>query len=787
MAKKKYSKPLSFTIPDQYAWVKPLLFAGAAVLLFFLVCLCVKDTIKQVSMGMLLAALAVIFCSFRTLRERIHLPMLMVFALVLMSGFATLTSVAPNLAIYEFLKPAFSACLAVLLLASVPQKSAAPGRTIASLLATGTAIAGFLSIDLISTRFFSGAAQSLLGVFTHEFNTLHGVEDGIRITSFFSNTPNVFAGCMALGVLLSLSLSLSSETKRERIFHLVLLYINSLSFVLAFSMGATASILAAFVVFLFLERKERRLPLFVLMAETLVLVMIAVFPVSMTSFATWNGVQPIPLLCTLAGAAALCVADLTARDKLTQRNTLSTKTLAILLAGVGVLMATFCVLAYHLTGEVTLTAGNGLRRAIYPDSGAYTLTASGGEGMVISVTSQNREDTMMHTSSLLYTGALEGAAFTVPEDSMVVYIDFYAVQDTTLHSLTYSGASEGRVPLDYALLPGFIANRLQGIWANQNAIQRLVFFEDGLKLFIQSPLTGLGLGAFENNVRSVQDFSYVTIYAHNHYIQVLVEMGILGLLIFLGLLASCGAAIWFARKRETFSPLLPGLGAALVFMAAHATNEVDFSFYPFVPFAFGVFALIDICCGDAIPKLRPGSITRSAALIAFSGIIAVSAILVGSNLYARKITKEEYTFEVLKKAADIDPFEWSDHAIAYIGLSMYIQDDPDVWQQADAYAAKLAELDSVTINMFVAQYYFAIGQTDTALVALEKYVNFAPADPDAWHRAFDLLASYPSDTDVYRTGVEKIFTLWKTWNEQHMGNNSLTEANIIFLTGMGLM
>lgn len=149
-----------------------------------------------------------------------------------------------------------------------------------------------------------------------------------------------------------------------------------------------------------------------------------------------------------------------------------------------------------------------------------------GGDVSVTIESQNMQDTMMHTSSVLYEGSADGASFTVPEDSMVVYFNFSADQTTALESAAYQGeAGSGSVPLGYKLLPGFIANRMQGLRANQNAIQRLVFFQDGMKLFRQSPILGLGLGGFQNNVYSVQDFYYTTKYIHNHYIQALVGHG----------------------------------------------------------------------------------------------------------------------------------------------------------------------------------------------------------------------------------------------------------------------
>ena len=56
-----------------------------------------------------------------------------------------------------------------------------------------------------------------------------------------------------------------------------------------------------------------------------------------------------------------------------------------------------------------------------------------------------------------------------------------------------------------------------------------------------------------------------------HYIQALVETGLIGLLLFLGLLLVSGISIWRGRKK----PLAPALGAVLLFMAAHGAVDKE--------------------------------------------------------------------------------------------------------------------------------------------------------------------------------------------------------------------
>ena len=280
---------------------------GICVLLFFwAVCLTSASTVKMTVLTLTALTLASVFLFFSKLRGRIGAPLLLLAAVVVMDGISTLYAVSGKFALYEFLKVLAAFCLALLLLAYAPGKDT--GRWIAKVLSGASAIAGLVSIDLLSTRLFSGLVLRALAVFTPDYGNLAGVEAGIRMTSLFGN-PNVFAGIAGLGVLLSLGLAASSKAGAERTAQTAVLYINSLAFLLAFSMGASGAIAVAFAAFLLLARKDQRTGLLILMAETLVCTVLAATVISMTSFQPWEGLQPVPALCTVLGSAALCALD----------------------------------------------------------------------------------------------------------------------------------------------------------------------------------------------------------------------------------------------------------------------------------------------------------------------------------------------------------------------------------------------------------------------------------------------------------------------------------------------
>ena len=254
-----------------------------AIGMFFAVCLASTNTVKGTAVFFAALAFVCGAAGFKRLRGRFTLPMMALGLFVLVGGISTFYAVAGKFALQEFLKLLIAFCFACVLLAVAPGEGAAPGRRIASVLSGFTAFSGLVSIDLISTRILSNGVVGMLNGFSEDYKNFHVLEVGTRINSIFQN-PNVFASIVGLGVLLALGLVISSENSRERAGHLICLYVNALSFMLAFSMGAIGFIAAAFLVYLLLELPERRARLFVLMVETLLLTIPSVALISATSF-----------------------------------------------------------------------------------------------------------------------------------------------------------------------------------------------------------------------------------------------------------------------------------------------------------------------------------------------------------------------------------------------------------------------------------------------------------------------------------------------------------------------
>lgn len=732
---------------------------------------------------MILVLLGGLLC-FPTLRSRVKLPLILLTLFVLIGGISTSYALSGKFALLEFLKLIVALCVALILLMIFPGEGVGPGRRIATILEGSTALAALLSVDLISTRIFSTPVLAFLSKYSGDFVNLSAVVPGVRLTSIFENS-NIFGACGAVAICLSLGLVLSSQGKKERFAHLCCLYIIAVAFVAAFSMGSIASIAVAFLVYFLIERKEKRGELLCLMIEMLVLTAVSIVVISATSFEEWRGFNIIPLLCLMIGAVLLCLLDRFIGQKLGEKLRSRGKLVVIVIVSLLVAAILFAVVAVAWTGPATLEAGESLYRAAYLDPGQYSLIAKSSSELQISVITQNKSSDNLFSRTTIYSGPLSGTVFEVPEESLAVYFDISAKAPGELSQLEYIGLnSSGSIPLNYKLIPDFIAHRMQGLLANQSLLERIGLFRVGLRLFTRSPIIGLGLGSFENAIFSVYFASVETKYVHNHYIQTMLESGIIGLIFFVGTLGislACVLVSRFGTKKEQSHPLTPALGAALIFMIIHAFVEVDFSVYQFLPVGFGVIALINLCCGDAISPRWLAKKAQSIILIMMAVLLIFFAVLLGNNMTARRITNSgTLTFSTLEKAAKMDKFEWADYKLSYVMSSLQTKVTDEIEEKAAGYAEDLSKLSSNTVPLLLTEYYLVQGNVQKAFEMADKYASYTSVG--SWNGLFDVLAANELNSEEFYSEFELFFQKLLEYDKNNLRFSRFNQSSWDFIS-----
>lgn len=764
------------------------------ILMFLAVAFFNASTIKVTVVALFIILINVALYNHGVLSNRIFIPFLALTAWFLMDGISSFYANFGSIALDEFLKVFGSFCLAIIFLLISPDSEEVKGKWIGTVIATCTAFGCLISIDLLSTHLISGAFTAFSNLFSDYYRDVNGVEAGVRMVSLF-NYANSFAAFAAFGVLISLGLvdttpAPYSGRKFDRVFPIILLFINSLGFVLAFSFGAIAFLALAFVAFLVFQSKGRKTDLFVLMVETLIVCFPCVFIIARTSLQYWNGFQPVPILCTVIGAALLCVLHLYVAPRLTPYLKKHPAIIGtVVIAGI-VITCIYMVVGMRVTGSAVLDPGETLTRAIYAKPGTYVMKIDSDTDLNITVLSKNEKQNLIEESTILYEGDEYDKSITVPDDSLIVWFYFTAPNGGVISSASIENATEKyEIPLEYKLIPRFIATRLQGLRVSENMIQRISLYESAIKIFGKSPLIGSGIAAFQDNARRVQNFYLVSKYAHNHYLESLAETGIVGFILFIAMLGTAAAAVIKTLLKERKSSprvtasLTPALGAAILFMIGHAAMDVDFSFYASLPVALAVLVMINLCCGSLLRI--PGEMIKKIFIIVTAVFCTVFVVLVALNVSAKNSLEGEVTLKQLDNASKIDFFEWTDESASIVNAATENYDllDQKQKQIADRHAARLAKKNIYDLITDSA-YYFRVGRTGEAFDTMERFLDYVRSENSAWNMSFELLEMYEREDKAYLEGVKRIIGKLDAWNEINLGTTELDERSTAFVERM---
>lgn len=724
------AKPQTIQSAPSVRW---WLYISAAIIIFLAICCSNNGSYftKKV-LGLLGGATILcmlVFADQQRVKRLMTPPAFAIFAYILLAGISTLYAKSGKFAIAEFscLLVAFAVFMAIVLFAK--EEKIALRRTVA-VLACAAAPVGILSIDAASCNILMRPFRVLMEVICPGYGDT-GALFNARLLTIFGN-PNTYAGLMSIACLLSIWLVLTAETRRQKVLCTIVLMINAVSYLLAFSMGSLGVFVVACLLMLALSPKEGRAGLFFLLVQTAVVALI-VGGISVKGFGDTATGSPLPLLMLVVGCALACVLEIYVREKLSAVLADQGKLFISVIAGIVVLVAVYFIAALNVTGAYTFGTEGYFRRTINLPAGEYTLAVESSAPVQIRVSYKDLNNLVQNNDTeLANTLSDKPITFTVPEDSKIVFFTFTCNQPGVIvQSATYTGTQENSLKLGYKLFPAFIADRIQDLAVNGNMVQRGVYRQDAIKLWLTSPIFGRGLGGFENGIASVQDYYYETKYAHNHYVEALCDLGVLGLAAFLAIL---GTAVWALVKSRKEKPLAVMLLAACVLqMFGQAITDVIWSVGCCLPMFFAVLALVVLYCGDSLRLKLPQTSAGGAVRWPVMAFSAIFVILIGLNLIAQMVfASSSLTLDDLKLCASIDLFEKNDYKLSYL-ISGGNEEGV-----ADQYAADLAKVESNSITIPLSQYYVAAGQYDQALDVLDHGITYMRADAEAWQQMFDL-------------------------------------------------
>lgn len=311
------------------------------------------------------------------------------------------------------------------------------------------------------------------------------------------------------------------------------------------------------------------------------------------------------------------------------------------------------------------------------------------------------------------------------------------------------------IPLKYKYIPEGIVSRVMSIDITDNSSQaRIIFSKDALKLAKENVILGSGGDGWATNYKTIQSYPYWSKHVHNHFLQLLVEVGLLGLVLFFGFLLSIlYAYIKYKREKEKANGILADtllIGALSIL--GHAMIDFDLSLVAVSITLWTLFGLLSSMIsnreksegiitkklGEKVKKLTPIPVllTLMACLIATS--IYGGRIFVNKAIAAQDIGDIDKLESNVKTATILDPYntEYKEQLINIYFFQNQNTSDKSYGTKAKDLADRLLDIGKydTIVNNNVAQAYLTMGLIEEGMDLTDKITDMQPLTVEAYEQ-----------------------------------------------------
>lgn len=631
-----------------------------------------------------------------------------------------------------------------LLVALHKRMDGAFARRVMGMIAALSALFALMSVEAASSGFCKALLERLgtgMGAMVFQNSRLSGI---------FGNS-NMESSVYAVGIFCAVALACGTEKRWHKAFWTAALSLNAFAFLLVFSMGAMTCFAAAVVVYLIFAGRGRSAALLRMLSAA-----VPTLGCGFLAFSLFSGDRAAAVsLVMLANAGISVLLELTVSERLSVVLERHERLAFCVLAAVVLAAGVYAAAALHVTGAYTF--GPEIYRSERLGAGEHTVRVEADGTVSLRVYTQSIIEMMGNSATILYEAPAEGEiAFTVPEGDVMTFFVLSADSGVTVQSVRVDGTIE--LPLHYVLLPGFAANRVQSLGMSSSVTLRRLYRQDAVRLWRLSPMIGNGVGAFETGISSVQDYPYETKYVHNHYLQILLEDGVIGLALYAGALLALLLALWKKRKQAAESEyawLYPALLAEFVMNGAQMCWDVSMSMIIFLCVTYALYGLTvgafaepfreKAAAEESGAKKKAPAGKRDLSLyvrntgIGFTAVVVLT--LVGNLIAAAVVNAPADSSDVflqhLSTAAKLDLYERNDDKLSYIVGSLEVGDGCRA--QADRYAAELSRVQSNVIPFYLVNYYLRTQQYGEAVDEAIRGAAYSASDRETWQNCSALL------------------------------------------------
>ncbi len=309
----------------------------------------------------------------------------------------------------------------------------------------------------------------------------------------------------------------------------------------------------------------------------------------------------------------------------------------------------------------------------------------------------------------------------------------YIVIGSTLGLLLLTSFIAPNIVLHF--IPQELLERLRDIsFTTQTVQERFVFYYDALKIVKDYPLIGAGGGAWPSLYFMYQSYMYWSKQAHSYFMQIWVETGTIGIIIFAAVLISfLYTAIinikGYSKEKENYL-LQTGIFTAASSLIIHSFIDFDLSISAISIVLWSLYALTATLKKENEQK----TIKISGVYILVPTVILL--LLTSTFAIATNYAKNG----MLAKAVRFDPINASyrmDYGnILYDSLSDIERRDKKSIESAKKQVDIALQLEPYNskMNVYGATFYFKTGEIPKALALVDKSVEVQPLRPENYQQ-----------------------------------------------------
>lgn len=488
--------------------------------------------------------------------------------------------------------------------------------------------AAFLSLDMAGGQLLFAPVSRLGNAMGMAFGSFPAMSN-LRLNGIFNNC-NVLAGMTGLSFMIGLYLLRTAAHPRTRTAAAILLGLNGVAFWLCVSRGAMLCLAVSLLLWLLLTERSAKAEL--LLQMILCVAATAGFAVLTLLWLAPEGGSPLAYLPIL-----LCGPTMLAGERwlLTPLHRVLTRKPRFLpLCGCACAALALC--AVTLKGSYTFDSEHFIFRTADLRAGeTYEVTGAWEGDIRLRVITEGEEDLLLDRQTLIYEGPLEQAVFTLPADTASVLLRFDGSPGDVLRRVEFPQGE--KVCVNRLLLPEALESRLADrLMTSVGFLLRLEYVKDGLQIWRTAPLLGRGLGSTEHLYPTVQKVRYESLYAHNHAIQLLADMGLAGLGAFLLVILGLFQALQTGKHPEKAL-----FFACLTMLTLHSLMEINFSVRAYALQGYLLLSIMSIACGGHEP---PGAGRKTVAAGLAIGYLLTLAMMTGQLLSRRILSAAVFGF-----------------------------------------------------------------------------------------------------------------------------------------------